>query len=74
MKNYQWKKQQINNRWYTVCTNHEHFPMIEHLKNGQYAVTGSNGKKRIEKEFKDAMKFATETFKKMSKFNKKFAA
>jgi len=48
--------------------------MIEHLKNGQYAVAGSNGKKRIEKEFKDAMKFATETFKKMTKFNKKFAA
>lgn len=74
MKAYQFTKEQINNKWYTVCTNHEHFPMIEHLKNGQYSVVGSDGKKRIEKEFKDAMKFATETYKKMLKFNKKFAA
>lgn len=46
--------------------------MIEHLKDGSYKVTGSDGKPRIEKEFGDAMKFATQTFKKMSKFNRKF--
>lgn len=74
MKAYQFTKEQINNKWYTVCTNHEHFPMIEHLKNGQYSVPCVNGKKRIEENFKDAIKFATETYKKMSKFNKKFAA
>ena len=74
MKAYQFTKEQINNKWYTVCTNHEHFPMIRHNSDGTYTVTGSNGKPRTEKEFKDAMKFATETYKKMQNFNKKFAA
>ena len=70
MKNYQWGKQQINNKWYTVCISHEHMPMIENTKDGRYKVTGSDGKIRIEKEFLDAKKFAIQTFKRMAKFNK----
>lgn len=71
-KAYKFEKQQINNKWALVCVSHEHFPMIEYLKDGTYKVQGSNGKPRIEKEFKDAMKFAKETHKKMAKFNKNF--
>lgn len=71
-KAYKWSKEQINGKWYSVCTNYEHMPMIEHCKDGRYKVTGSDGKSRIEKEFGDAMKFAIQTFKKMSKFNKEF--
>ena len=71
-KVYKFNKEQINGKWYTVCISHEHFPMIEHLKSGEYKVQGSDGKPRIEKEFNSAVKFAKETFKKMSKFNKKF--
>ena len=69
-KAYQFEKQQINGKWYTVCTTHEHMPMIEHCKDGRYKVTGSNGKTRLEKEFGDAIKFAIETYRRMTKFNK----
>ena len=69
-KAYKWEKQQIGNKWYTVCVSHEHMPMIEHCKNGYYKVTGSDGKARLEKEFVDAKKFAIQTFNKMKKFNK----
>lgn len=71
-KAYKFEKQQINNKWFLVCVSHEHFPMIEYLKDGTYKTQGSDGKPRIEKEFNDAMKFAKQTFKKMTKFNKKF--
>lgn len=71
-KAYKWEKQQIGNKWYTVCISHEHMPMIEHCKNGYYKVTGSDGKARIEKEFVDAKKFAVQTFKKMKVWNHKF--
>lgn len=64
-----WHKEQINGKWYSVADK-EHVPMIEHCKDGQYKVTGSDGKPRLEKEFNDAKKFAIQTFKKMSKFNK----
>lgn len=74
MKNYAFTKEQINGKWYTVCTTHEHFPMIKHNSDGTYSVKGVDGKPRTEKEFKKAMKFATETFKRMSKFNKSFVA
>jgi hypothetical protein len=46
--------------------------MIEKLKTGEYKVKGVDGKPRIEKEFKAAMKFAKETFKRMQKFNKRW--
>jgi hypothetical protein len=39
---------------------------------GTYTVKGSDGKSRIEKEFKDAINFAIETYRKMSKFNKEW--
>lgn len=71
-KAYKWEKQQIGNKWYTVCVSHEHMPMIEHCKNGYYKVTGSDGKARLEKEFADAKKFAVQTFNKMKKFNKEW--
>lgn len=48
-KAYKFEKQQINGKWYTVCVSHEHFPMIEHCKDGRYKVTGSDGKARLEK-------------------------
>lgn len=71
-KAYKWEKQQINNKWYTVCISHEHVPMIENCKDGFYKVTGCDGKTRLEKEFGDAKKFAIETFKRMSKFNREW--
>lgn len=43
-KAYKFEKQQINGKWYTVCTSHEHMPMIEHCKDGRYKVTGCDGK------------------------------
>lgn len=73
-KAYKWAKEQINGKWYSVCTSHKHMPMIEHCKDGRYKVTGSDGKSRLEKEFGDAMKFAIQTYKKMAKFNKNFDA
>lgn len=71
-KAYKFEKQQINGKWYTVCTSHEHMPMIEHCKDGRYKVTGCDGKTRLEKEFVDAKKFAIQTFKKMKAWNHKF--
>ena len=71
---YKWTKEQINGKWYTVCTTHKHMPMIEHCKDGRYKVTGVDGKSRLEKEFRDAMKFAISVYKKMSKFNKNWDA
>ena len=71
-KAYEWTKEQINGKWYTVCSNKEHVPMIKHNSDGTYTVAGVNGKPRTEKEFKNAMKFAIETHKRMAKFNKNF--
>ena len=42
------------------------------ISDGTYSVKGSDGKTRIEKEFKNAVNFAIETYKKMSKFNKEW--
>ena len=72
MKTFKFETEQINGRWVIVCTSHEHFPMIEKLKTGEYKVKGADGKPRIEKEFKAAMKFAKETFKRMQRFNKRW--
>jgi len=69
---YEFVNENINNKWFVVCKNYEHFPMVEKLKSGEYKVVGIDGKSRIEKEYKDAIKFAKETFKKMSKFNRKW--
>ena len=69
---YEWKKELIEGKWYSVCSNAEHVPMIEHCKDETYKVIGSDGKSRIEKEYKDAQKFAIQTFKRMSKFNRKW--
>ena len=69
MKTYRWQKEFINGKWYTVCTSHKHVPMIKWNSDSTYSVKGSDGKPRIEKEFKDAINFAIETYKKMSKFN-----
>lgn len=67
--NVKWHKEQINGKWYSVADK-EHIPMIEHTKEGYYSVKDSNGKKRIEKNFNDAKKFALEVYKKFEKFNK----
>jgi len=72
-KNYTWTKENINGKWYSVCTSHEHVPMIAHLKDGSYKVEAGK-RSRIEKEFKSAMKYALEIYKKDSKLNKKFVA
>lgn len=71
-KAYKWGKEQINGKWYSVCISHEHVPMIKHNVDGTYTVKDCNGKPRIEKEWKNAQKFAIETFKKFEKFNKRF--
>lgn len=73
-KAYQWTKENINGKWYSVCSSHEHVPMIKHNPDKTYTVVDSNGKPRIEKEFKNAVKFALEVYKKYKKFNKTFAA
>ena len=72
MKTFEFETEQINGHCVIVCTSHAHFPVIEKLKTGEYKVKGADGKPRIEKEFKAAMKFAKETFKRMHKFNKKW--
>lgn len=71
-KTFQFESEQINGKWCIVCTSHKHFPIIEKLKTGEYKVKGPDGKPRIEKEYKDAMKFAKETFKRLCKFNKEW--
>ena len=43
-KAYKWEKQQIDGKWYSVCTSHEHVPMIKHNPDGTYSVKDSNGK------------------------------
>jgi hypothetical protein len=48
--------------------------MIKHNPDKTYTVIDSNGKPRIEKEFKNAVKFALEIYKKNTKLNKKFVA
>ena len=72
MKSYKWEKEFINGKWYTVCTSHEHVPLVKWNSDGTYTVKGSDGKSRIEKEFKDAINFAIETYRKMGKFNKEW--
>lgn len=71
-KIFKFSTEQINGKWCIVCTSHEHFPIIEKLKTGEFKVKGVDGKPRIEKEYKDALKFATETFKRMAKYNKQW--
>ena len=73
-KAYQWEKQQINNKWYSVSISHEHVPLIKHNSDGTFTVKDSNGKPRVEKEWKDAQKFAIEVYKKFCKCNKSFEA
>lgn len=72
MKSYKWEKEFINGKWYTVCTSHKHVPLVKWNSDGTYTVKGSDGKSRIEKEFKDAINFAIETYRKMGKFNKEW--
>lgn len=66
-----WHKELVSGRWYSVA-DVEHVPMIEHLKDRAYKVRNCNGKAIIHREFSDAVKLALETYKKFSKFNKKF--
>lgn len=70
---FEWKKEQINGRWVSVCQNAEHVPMVVHLKSGEYKVEAGK-RSRIEKDFGDAIKYALEIYKKDTKFNKKFVA
>lgn len=70
MKTYTFEKQQINGKWYSVCISHEHVPMIEHCKDGKYKTVGKDGKARFEDSFANAKKFAIQTYKHMTKFNK----
>lgn len=72
MKTYVWKKEQIEGKWYSVCKSHEHVPLIRWNSDGTYAVKDSNGKPRIERDWKSAQKFAIEVYKKFCKFNKTF--
>jgi hypothetical protein len=69
---YTWKKEQINNKWYLVCDSHEHVPMIKYNVDDTFTVKDCNGKPRIEKDLKNAKKFALETYKKFNKLNKTF--
>lgn len=71
-KAYKWEKEQIQGKWYIVCTSHEHVPMIEKTKDGKYAVRCLNGKLSKSDSFKDAEKLAIDIYKKFSKFNKNF--
>lgn len=71
-KIYRWGKEQINNKWYVVCTSHEHMPMIEKTRDGKYAVKCLNGKMSKCDNFKDAEKLAIDIYKKFNKLNKKF--
>lgn len=72
MKNYAFTKEQINGKWYIVCTSHEHMPMIEKTKDGKYAVKCLNGKLSKCDNFKDAEKLAIDIYKKFNKLNRKF--
>jgi len=49
---YEFVNENINNKWFVVCKNYEHFPMVEKLKSGEYKVVGVDGKPRIEKNIK----------------------
>lgn len=71
-KIYRWDTEQINGKWYIVCTSHEHMPMIEKTKDGKYAVRCLNGKLSKSDSFKDAEKLALDIYKKFNKLNKKF--
>lgn len=71
-KAYKWEKQQIDGKWYIVCTSHKHVPMIEKTKDGKYAVKCLNGKLSKSDNFKDAEKLAIDIYKKFNKLNRKF--
>lgn len=73
-KVYQWKKEFVNGKWYFVCSSHEHVPMIKVNTDGTYTVLDSNQRPRVEKELKNAKKFALEVYKKFAKLNKTFVA
>ena len=72
MKAYKWSREQINGKWYLVCSSHEHVPMIEKSKDGTYGVRLQNGKMSKNKTFHDAEKIALDIYKKYTKFNRKF--
>ena len=69
--NFKWHKEQINDKWYSVC-DHKHVPMIEHTKDGKYKLRNANGKAVLHEEYKDAVKLALEVYEKFKKFNKEF--
>lgn len=71
--NVKWHKEFIDGKWYSVADK-EHIPLIKHNVDKTYTVKDSNGKPRIEKEFKNAVKFALEVAKKFEKFNRSFIA
>lgn len=70
---FEWKREYIDGRWYSVCLV-DHVPMIKHNPDGTYTVKDRNGRPRIEKELKNAIKFALEVYEKFIKFNKRFVA
>lgn len=37
-KAYQWTKESINGKWYSVCISHKHVPMIKHNPDKTYTV------------------------------------
>ena len=69
--NIKWHKELVDGKWFSVA-DVEHVPMIEHCKDGSYKVRNCNGKAIIHKDFSDAVKLALETYRKFSKFNKRF--
>ncbi len=67
---YKFEKELINGKWYSVCKNQEHVPMIEHTRDGKYKVRNSNGKAILHDNFGDAKKLAIDVYRKFAKFNK----
>lgn len=49
MKTYKWQKEQINNKWYSVCTSYKHVSMIKWNSDGTYSVKGSDEKLELKK-------------------------
>jgi len=71
-KAYEWIREHIGDKWYFTCSTNEHVPMIKCNPDGTFSVKDGNGKPRVEKNLRDAKKFAIEVYKKFTKFNKNF--
>ena len=52
MKTYKWQKEQINNKWYSVCTSHKHVPIIKWNSDGTYSVKVLTEKLELKKSLR----------------------